>query len=190
MTHPMWHDDAASRGLGMVLEHAAPGAARLSMRVTPAMLNGLGTCHGGFIFALADSAFAFACNAPNATPSVAAPSVAAHCTISYLAPVHAGETLVASAEQRYQQGRGGITDVRVTSAGTTIAEFRGHSRTIAHTKTSPKRYVMVGLDPTTHGVPKARALSLTHRSADNKVHADATRLKPKATPRHNGPNAP
>ena len=124
-THPLWAGDQASRDLGMVLEHAAPGAARLSMRIGPAMLNGHGTCHGGFIFALADSAFAFACNGAGLEPSVAA-----HCTISFLRPVREGETLVATAEQRHRQGRGGIYDVRVTSGAETVAEFRGHSRTV------------------------------------------------------------
>ena len=119
----MWDGDRASQGLGMVLEHVAPGAARLSMEVAPHMLNGHGTCHGGFIFALADSAFAFACNTDGLV------SVAAQCSISYLRPARAGERLVAEAAERHREGRSGITDVRVTSGGAVVAEFRGHSRT-------------------------------------------------------------
>ena len=122
-THPLWTADQASQHLGMVLEHVAPGVARLSMRIRPTMLNGHGTCHGGLIFALADSAFAFACND-------GVPSVAAHCSISFLRPVREGETLIATAEQRHREGRGGIFDVRITSGPHTVAEFRGHSRTI------------------------------------------------------------
>ena len=96
----MWSGDAASRGLGMVLEHVAPGAARLSMEVAPHMLNGHGTCHGGFIFALADSAFAFACNTDGQE------SVASHCTVTYLRPARAGERLLAVAAERHRAGHG------------------------------------------------------------------------------------
>ena len=119
----MWANDAASRGLGMALDHVAPGAARLSMPVQPSMLNGHGTCHGGFIFALADSAFAFASN------TTGAPAVASHCTITYLRPARLGERLVATAEERQRAGRSGIYDVRVVAGGDVVAEFRGHSRT-------------------------------------------------------------
>ncbi len=119
----MWAGDAASRGLGMALDRVAPGAARLSMTVTAAMLNGHGTCHGGFIFTLADSAFAFACN----TDGVA--SVAGHCTVSFLRPARMGDRLVADAAERHKEGRSGIYDVRVTCGEATVAEFRGHSRT-------------------------------------------------------------
>ena len=119
----MWRHDRASPGLGMTLDHVAPGTARLSMRVGAQMLNGHGTCHGGFIFALADSAFAFACN----THGPAA--VAAHCTISFLRPVPEGAQLVAHATERHREGRSGIYDVRVTLDDATVAEFRGHFRT-------------------------------------------------------------
>ena len=119
----MWAGDAASQGLGMVLEHVAPGAARLSMAVAPHMLNGHGTCHGGFIFALADSAFAFACNTDGME------SVASHCSVTYVRPAQAGERLVAVASERHRAGRSGITDVRVTAGDEVVAEFRGHSRT-------------------------------------------------------------
>ena len=119
----MWAGDAASRGMGMVLDRVAPGTARLSMTVTSAMLNGHGTCHGGFIFALADSAFAFACN----TDGLA--SVASHCAVSFLRPAGLGDHLVAAAEERHREGRSGIYDVRVTCGDVAVAEFRGHSRT-------------------------------------------------------------
>jgi acyl-CoA thioesterase len=119
----MLQGDQASTGLGMTLDDVGPGIARMSMTVQPAMLNGHQTCHGGFIFALADSAFAFACN----TDGMA--SVASHCTISFLRPAHAGDYLVATAEERWKEGRSGIYDVRVTAGDAVIAEFRGHSRT-------------------------------------------------------------
>lgn len=119
----MWADDRASQGLGMVLEHVAPGEARLGMVVEPRMLNGLGTCHGGFIFALADSAFAFACNTTGEA------SVAQHCAVSFLQPVTVGERMVAHAAERQREGRGGIYDVRVAVGERVVAEFRGHSRT-------------------------------------------------------------
>ena len=119
----MWSGDAASRGLGMALDGVSPGAARLSLTVTAAMLNGHGTCHGGFIFALADSAFAFACN----TDGMA--SVASQCAVSFLRPARLGDHLVADATERHREGRSGIYDVRVTCGEAVIAEFRGHSRT-------------------------------------------------------------
>ena len=119
----MWRADRASEGLGITVEHIAPGAARLAMTVEPRMLNGHGTCHGGFIFALADSAFAFACNTNGAV------SVASQCSISFLRPVRGGERLVAAAAERYREGRSGIYDVRVSVGDATVAEFRGHSRT-------------------------------------------------------------
>jgi acyl-CoA thioesterase len=119
----MWAADEASRGLGMTVEAVSPGAASVSMRIEPHMLNGYGTCHGGFIFALADSAFAFACNTYGMV------SVASHCSITYLRPVRPGETLVATAHERQREGRSGIYDVRVTSGDAIVAEFRGHSRT-------------------------------------------------------------
>ena len=107
----------------MSLDWVRPGMARLSMPVTAAMLNGHGTCHGGFIFAVADSAFAFACN----TEGMA--SVASHCTVTFLRPARLGDVLVAEAVERYRVGRSGIYDVQVTAAGEVVAEFRGHSRT-------------------------------------------------------------
>ena len=119
----MWREDRASQGLGMVLERVAPGSAVLSMPVSEAMLNGHGTCHGGFIFTLADSALAFACNSRNAR------AVAAHCSITFLRPAQRGDRLIATAEERATAGRSGVYDVRVTTQdGAVVAEFRGHSR--------------------------------------------------------------
>ena len=119
----MWARDRASAGLGMALDAIGPGSARLTMPIAPHMLNGAGTCHGGFIFALADSAFAFACNTNGMV------SVASQCSISFLRPARAGEMLVATAAERQREGRSGIYDVRVTSGTAIVAEFRGHSRT-------------------------------------------------------------
>ena len=119
----MWEGDRASAGLGMALGPVSDGAAELSMTVTGAMLNGHGACHGGFIFALADSAFAFACNTHGEV------SVAAHCQVSFLRPVRLGDVLVATARERWREGRSGITDVTVRAGDAIVAEFRGHSRT-------------------------------------------------------------
>jgi acyl-CoA thioesterase len=95
------------------------------MSVATDMANGHGLCHGGYIFSLADSALAFACNSHNQR------HVAQHCQISYLAPAHLGMRLLAEARERYRGERSGIYDVTVrTETGETIAEFRGHSRSI------------------------------------------------------------
>ncbi|XWN34351.1 MAG: hydroxyphenylacetyl-CoA thioesterase PaaI [Devosia sp.] len=121
----MWADDNASRALGMALEEVAPGRARLSMTVREDMTNGHGIAHGGFIFTLADSAFAFACNSSGQR------IVAGQCQISYLRPVTKGDVLTAEAVERFREGRSGITDVTVRNQdGEVVAEFRGHSRTI------------------------------------------------------------
>jgi acyl-CoA thioesterase len=121
----MWAEDNASQGLGMELLSVAPGRATIAMTVTTAMTNGHGTCHGGFIFALADSAFAFACNTHGPR------SVAQQCAISYIAPGRQGMRLIAEGVERQRGERSGITDVTVRDeAGNIIAEFRGHSRTV------------------------------------------------------------
>ena len=120
----MWADDRASPAMGMAIEEVAPGSARLAMTVAARMVNGHGLCHGGFIFALADSAFAFACNSRNEK------SVAQHCGITYLRPAKLGMRLVADAQERSRSGRSGIYDVTVTADGEVIAEFRGASRSI------------------------------------------------------------
>ena len=124
----MWAEDGASRDLGMSLDRVGPGEAVLSMTVTGPMINGHGTAHGGFIFTLADSAFAFACNSRNQR------TVAQHCSITYIASPGAGDRLTATAVERSLTGRSGIYDVTVADqAGRTVAEFRGHSRTIGGT---------------------------------------------------------
>ncbi len=121
----MWRDDRASQALGMSLDAVGPGTATLSMTVTDSMINGHEICHGGLIFTLADSAFAFACNAYNKV------TVAQHCSVTFLAPAKLGDRLTARAEERSRNGRSGIYDIRVDNQdGKAIAEFRGHSRTI------------------------------------------------------------
>lgn len=124
----LWNDDSASQRLGMVMEHLVPGGATLSMQVTEAMSNGHGTCHGGYIFTLADSAFAFACNGYNQR------TVGQHASITYLAPARLGDRLTAAAHEVSRQGRSGVYDVRVTNQdGVHVAEFRGLSRTVKGT---------------------------------------------------------
>jgi acyl-CoA thioesterase len=123
-TDLMWRDDRASAGLGMRIEEVGPGRALLSMTVAETMVNGHGVCHGGFIFSLADSAFAFACN------SHGLHALAQHCAITFVRPAHRGERLVAEAVERQRGARSGIYDVRVTGDDRgVVAEFRGHSRT-------------------------------------------------------------
>jgi acyl-CoA thioesterase len=120
----MWQEDDASQGLGMEILQIRPGETVLSMTVKPNMVNGHGIAHGGFIFALADSAFAFACNSHNER------AVAAQCHISFIRPGKLGDRLIATAREISRTGRSGIYDVRVTVEGTAIAELRGHSRTV------------------------------------------------------------
>lgn len=121
----MWAEDRASQGLGMVLDEVAPGRTVMSMTVTEQMVNGHGICHGGYIFLLADSAFAFACNSHNQR------AVAFDCHVTFLAPARLGMRLIATAFERHRVERTGITDVTVvTGTGEKIAEFRGISRAI------------------------------------------------------------
>ena len=124
----MYERDPASKGLGMRLDEIRPGYARMSMRVRPDMLNGHASCHGGFIFTLADSAFAFACNSHNFN------TVGAGCTIDYLAPGREGDVLTAEAQEQALAGKTGVYDVTVTNAeGKTIALFRGKSHRVSGT---------------------------------------------------------
>lgn len=121
----MLAQDVASPGMGMTLDSISPGGAEMSMEVAPHMLNGHRICHGGFIFALADSAFAFACNSYNQA------TVAQQNQITYLAPAQLGERMTATATEVSRSGRSGVYDVRVTGAdGRSIALFRGLCRTI------------------------------------------------------------
>jgi acyl-CoA thioesterase len=123
----MYAQDNASRALGMVLEEIRPGEARMRMLVREDMINGHNLCHGGLIFALADSAFAFACNAGNHI------TLAAGAEIHFISPAKKGETLVALARRRSGAGRTGIYDIEVTdsASGRLIALFRGRSHRTA-----------------------------------------------------------
>jgi len=123
----MWAEDDASKGLGMEIVEVGPGFATLAMMVRPDMVNGQRIAHGGFIFTLADSAFAFACNSHNDRV------VAAQGQITFIKPGKLGDRLVAMAREVARSGRSGIYDVRVTAGDTVIAEFRGHSRVIPGT---------------------------------------------------------
>jgi acyl-CoA thioesterase len=123
----MWADDRASQQLGMTLDVVTAGAATLSMTIRDDMVNGHGNAHGGFIFSLADSAFAFACNSRNER------AVAQACDIVFAAPARLGERLVATATERHRFGRNGIYDIRVAknvADGPVLAEFRGRSRLV------------------------------------------------------------
>ena len=114
--------DTATQALGIRIVRVAPGSAELAMVVRMDMLNGHDICHGGFIFALADSAFAYACNSYNLN------TVASGCAIEFTAPAHGGETLTARAHERQLAGRTGVYDVEVANErGETVALFRGKS---------------------------------------------------------------
>lgn len=119
----MWKEDDASKGLGMEILEIRAGEAVMSMTVKPHMVNGHGIAHGGFIFLLADSTFAFACNSHNER------AVASQCNITFIRPGKLGDRLVATAREISRSGRSGIYDVRVTVDDAAIAELRGHSRT-------------------------------------------------------------
>lgn len=127
----MWANDHASKALGMEIVAIGAGCATLAMTITTEMVNGHGIAHGGFIFTLADSAFAYACNSRNEN------TVAAQGQITFIRPSKLGARLIASAREINRAGRSGIYDVQVTSAGTVIAEFRGHSRSIGGTLVPP-----------------------------------------------------
>lgn len=118
----MWPKDAASNLLGIRLAAIRPGYARLLMTVRPDMVNGHNVCHGGLIFTLADSAFAYACNSYNKN------TVASACHIDFLAPAQIGDILEAEAVEQSLAGRTGVYDITVRNrAGKTIALFRGKS---------------------------------------------------------------
>jgi acyl-CoA thioesterase len=124
----MWAQDEASRALGMAIAEIAPGQATLTMTVSATMVNGHGLCHGGYIFTLADSAFAFACNSHNQR------AVAQSCMITYVAPARLGDLLTACCREVSRAERSGIYDVTVTrEGGEVVAEFRGLSRTVKGT---------------------------------------------------------
>src|SRR5919206_401983 len=120
----MYADDLASQKAGITIDGVAPGRATVRMTVTETMINGHDICHGGYVFLLADTAFAFACN------SYGTATVAAACDVVFLGPARLGDELIAEAAERHRYGRSGIYDVTVRLPDTTvIAEFRGHSRT-------------------------------------------------------------
>lgn len=120
--------DRASASLGLVVERDDPGHAVVSMRVRDDMTNGFHITHGGFVFALADTAFAIACNEDDRV------TVAAGADISFLKSTVAGQTLTATAVRRTRSGRSGIYDVTVVDElGDPVAEFRGRSRTTDQT---------------------------------------------------------
>lgn len=118
----LFANDSGSRSLGIRIADVRPGFARLRMTVRMDMLNGHGMCHGGFIFSLADSAFAVACNTHNAI------TVAAAASIDFLAAAHVHDELTAEASELWRSKRSGIYEVRVSNQrGETIALFRGRS---------------------------------------------------------------
>jgi len=118
----MLASDRASRALGMRIERIGPGHAQMTMTVRDDMVNGHAICHGGYIFLLADSTFAFACNSYNRN------TVAQGCSIDYLAPAHAGDVLHATGVERSRTGRTGVYDIEVRNqGGKTVALFRGKS---------------------------------------------------------------
>lgn len=121
----MYADDIAARNLGITIEAVDAGTATLAMTVADTMINGHDICHGGMIFALADTAFAYACNSRNEA------TVAAGCSIEFLAPAMKGDRLTAAASETARSGRHGVYDVMVTQQdGTTIATMRGRSASL------------------------------------------------------------
>ena len=121
----MYEADLASRHLGIRIERVTPGHATARMLVRDTMINGHNICHGGYVFLLADTAFAFACNTYGPV------TVAAACDVAFLAPAHLGDELIAHASERHRADRSGIYDVTVRLPNASvIAEFRGHSRTL------------------------------------------------------------
>lgn len=124
-TSDLFDRDRASQALGMELLAVRPGYARVRMRVTAAMLQGHNTCHGGYVFTLADSTFAFACNSHGYA------AVASGCSIEFLRPVLLDDVLTAEAVETALVGRSGVYDVSVANqAGEPVALFRGRSRRV------------------------------------------------------------
>jgi len=121
----MFDRDKASQALGMELMSAGDGLAVVRMRVTADMVNGHGMTHGGFVFLLADTAFACACNSHGPV------TVSAGADVIFLRPTAAGDQLEAHAQERSVSGRSGVYDVTVTRDGDVIAEFRGRSRVVS-----------------------------------------------------------
>jgi acyl-CoA thioesterase len=131
----MFVRDRASQAMGMRISKVGPGRAELTMTVRADMLNGHATCHGGFIFTLADSAFAFACNSANLT------TVASGCSIDFITPAREDDVLTAIGQERSLSGRTGVYDIEVRNQrGETVALFRGKSYRI-------KGHVIAGASP-------------------------------------------
>ncbi len=129
----MYRKDRTSQFLRITLDEIRPGYARMTMKVMEDMVNGHDMCHGGFIFTLADSAFAYSCNSHNHN------AVASGCTIEYLAPAHAGDVLTAIGEERALAGRSGVYDIEVRNQdGKRIALFRGKSHRITGELVKPQ----------------------------------------------------
>jgi len=121
----MFARDRASQAMGMRISKVGPGRAELTMTVRADMLNGHATCHGGFIFTLADSAFAFACNSANLT------TVASGCSIDFVTPAREDDVLTAIGQERSLSGRTGVYDIEVRNQrGETVALFRGKSHRV------------------------------------------------------------
>ncbi len=128
VAHAMLASEGTGPAWGLKIEEASEGSARVRMRVRPDMLNGHGIAHGGMIFALADTAFAYACNSRNLR------TVAAQASIVFLEPAREGDVLIAEAREQALVGRSGVYAVSVRTAdGRAIAEFTGFSRSIGGT---------------------------------------------------------
>lgn len=132
-TEAMFAADEASRALGIELLDQGEGTAALRMTVTPTMVNGHKIAHGGYLFLLADTAFACACNSHGPV------TVAAGADADFIAPAYEGDVLVATARERTRFGRSGIYDVSVLRGDEVILEFRGRSRSIRGTTTKESR---------------------------------------------------
>ncbi len=117
----LYERDVAARSLDIRVDEVGPGHATLSMQVRADMVNGHAICHGGYIFTLADTAFAYACNSHNHN------TVAAGARIDFLAPARLGDRLVASASETSLRGKSGVYDVVVSREGVQLALFRGNS---------------------------------------------------------------
>jgi acyl-CoA thioesterase len=130
----MYAGDLASQRLGIEITEIGPGRATAVMRIAETMINGHDVAHGGYVFLLADTAFAFACN------SYGDNTLAAGAEISFVAPVRLGDELVADAVERIRYGKSGLYDVTVrrSSDGAVVAEFRGRSRTVAGSLLDPQ----------------------------------------------------
>ncbi|MTC35625.1 hydroxyphenylacetyl-CoA thioesterase PaaI [Providencia alcalifaciens] len=127
VAHAMYRDDTCAKAMGMVIEEVADGYAQLTMVVTHNMLNGHKTCHGGQLFSLADTAFAYACNSQGYA------AVASMCSIDFLRPGFEGDTLTAIAKMQHQGKRSGLYEVEIINQdGKPLALFQGRSHRLGH----------------------------------------------------------